>query len=81
MDRDRVNLSDPGVEPTDEQLDGLMRRAFANVEQAHQARLAQRREAVRLRVATPCSWVGTKTCAEIDLATTPRHDDDDAPPT
>jgi hypothetical protein len=31
---DRVNLSDPDVEPTDEQLIGLSKRAFADVPRA-----------------------------------------------
>lgn len=31
---DRVNLADPDVEPTDEQLMGLSKRAFAHVPQA-----------------------------------------------
>ncbi len=39
----RVNLSDPEFEPTDEELQGLSRRAFAGVAAAHEASLVRLR--------------------------------------
>lgn len=49
MEFDRVNLSDPDAEPTDEQLEGLMKRAFAGVGEQNERRLSERRAAVRAR--------------------------------
>ncbi len=38
-----VNLADPSFEPTDEQLAGLMTRAFAGVRGAHEQAMAKLR--------------------------------------
>jgi hypothetical protein len=38
---DSVNLADPDVEPTDEQLAELMKRAFADVRAKHEAALSR----------------------------------------
>jgi hypothetical protein len=40
---ERINLADPSFEPTDEQLMGLSRRAFAGVAASHSAALARLR--------------------------------------
>ena len=40
---DAINLADPNFEPTDEQLIGLSRRAFAGVTAKHEAALAKLR--------------------------------------
>jgi hypothetical protein len=42
------NLMDPDFEPTDEQLIGLSKRAFAGVGAAHDAALAKLREQIRV---------------------------------
>ncbi|HEX7843559.1 MAG TPA: hypothetical protein VF469_39065 [Kofleriaceae bacterium] len=45
-----VNLADPAFEPTDEQLDELFKRAFADVDRMHRESLARlRAEIARLR--------------------------------
>jgi hypothetical protein len=45
-----VNLADPDVEPTDEELEELMRLAFADVKRSHDESLARlRAEIARLR--------------------------------
>jgi hypothetical protein len=38
-----INLADPAFEPTDEQLAGLMSRAFAGVRPAHERAMARLR--------------------------------------
>jgi hypothetical protein len=38
-----INLADPSFEPTDEQLAGLMTRAFAGVRGAHERTMAKLR--------------------------------------
>ena len=44
------NLADPACEPSDEELAGLMQRAFAHVKANHEARLVQlRAEIAKLR--------------------------------
>jgi len=40
---DAINLADPDFEPTDEQLIGLSKRAFADVTANHEAALAKLR--------------------------------------
>jgi hypothetical protein len=40
---ERINLADPSFEPTDEQLAGLMSRAFAGVRGAHERTMARLR--------------------------------------
>jgi hypothetical protein len=40
---ERINLADPSFEPTDEQLAGLMSRAFAGVRGAHERAMARLR--------------------------------------
>jgi hypothetical protein len=40
---DAINLADPSFEPTDEQLIGLSKRAFAGVKAKHDAVLAKLR--------------------------------------
>ncbi|KAB2903388.1 MAG: hypothetical protein F9K40_07190 [Kofleriaceae bacterium] len=57
MDPNRVNLADPDFEPTDEQLQTLSKRAFADVARQHadalqrlEAAIAERRKAVLERV-------------------------------
>ena len=52
MEFDRVNLSDPDAEPTDAQLEGLMKRAFAGVGEQDERLLAERRAAARAQTAT-----------------------------
>jgi hypothetical protein len=42
-----INLMDPEFEPTDEQLIGLSKRAFAGVGAEHDAALAHLREKIR----------------------------------
>jgi hypothetical protein len=44
---DVVNLADPNAEPTDEQLIGLSKRAFAGVAAKHEAALVRLREEIR----------------------------------
>ena len=44
----RIDLSDPGFEPTDEELVGLAHRAFAGVKERHEAALAR----IRAEIAT-----------------------------
>ena len=39
----RIDLADPGFEPTDEELIGLAHRAFADVKERHDAALARLR--------------------------------------
>jgi 4'-phosphopantetheinyl transferase EntD len=39
----RINLADPSFEPTDEQLEGLSKRAFAGVREAHERAMARMR--------------------------------------
>jgi hypothetical protein len=46
---DVINLADPDFEPTDEQLQGLSKRAFANVGAKHDAVLAKLRAEIRAR--------------------------------
>ena len=41
-----VNLADPDIEPSDEQLEGLMHRAFAGIADGHEASL----RAMRARI-------------------------------
>lgn len=57
MDPNRVNLADPDFEPTDEQLQALSKRAFADVARQHadalrrlEASIAERRKVVLERV-------------------------------
>ena len=45
---DAINLSDPAFEPTDEQLIGLSKRAFAGVAAKHQAVLARLRAEIEV---------------------------------
>jgi hypothetical protein len=45
--RDAINLADPAFEPTDEQLIGLSKRAFAGVAAKHEAVLARLRAEIR----------------------------------
>jgi hypothetical protein len=45
---EKIDLADPDFEPTDEQLEGLMKRAFAGVGAAHEAALAR----IRAEIAT-----------------------------
>jgi hypothetical protein len=40
------NLADPTVEPTDEELEGLARRAFAHVRADHEASLIRLRQEI-----------------------------------
>ena len=40
---ERINLADPAFEPTDEQLIGLSKRAFAGVPAAHERAMARLR--------------------------------------
>jgi hypothetical protein len=42
----RINLADPGCEPTDEDFAGLMDRAFANVKAENERRLEKLREEI-----------------------------------
>jgi hypothetical protein len=42
----KPNLADPDFEPTDEELAGLMRRAFAHIAAADQQRLAEMRDRI-----------------------------------
>ncbi|MBP9113959.1 MAG: hypothetical protein KBF88_14195 [Polyangiaceae bacterium] len=43
------NLGDPEYEPSDEELRGLMRRAFANVASEHEAAVKQIHDEIRRR--------------------------------
>lgn len=43
-----INLADPDFEPTDEQLIGLSKRAFAGVTAKHEAALAKLRAEIEL---------------------------------
>ena len=45
---DAINLSDPDFEPTDEQLIGLSKRAFAGVTAKHETALAKLRAEIEL---------------------------------
>jgi hypothetical protein len=45
---DSINLMDPECEPTDEQLMGLSRRAFAGVAAEHDAALAKLWQQIRI---------------------------------
>jgi hypothetical protein len=45
---ERINLADPDFEPTDEQLEGLMKRAFADVGARHREAM----ERMRARIAS-----------------------------
>jgi hypothetical protein len=45
---DAINLADPGFEPTDEQLIGLSKRAFAGVKAKHDAVLAKLSAAIEV---------------------------------
>jgi hypothetical protein len=45
---DSINLSDPDFEPTDEQLIGLSKRAFAGVTAKHETALAKLRAEIEL---------------------------------
>jgi hypothetical protein len=58
---DRVNLSDPDFEPTDEQLIGLSKRAFANVarDRAHALKLLRQQIAKQREIAIESfkAWV------------------------
>jgi hypothetical protein len=47
-DGDAINLADPDFEPTDEQLIGLSRRAFAGVTAKHEAALAKLRAEIEV---------------------------------
>jgi hypothetical protein len=44
-----VNLADPDVEPSDAELEGLVRRAFSGVRQAHEQSLLRLREDIARR--------------------------------
>ena len=57
-----VNLADPDIEPSDEQLEGLMHRAFANIADGHEASL----RAMRARIAA--AQVEMLRTLETDLA-------------
>jgi hypothetical protein len=43
---ERINLADPSFEPTDEQLVGLAKRAFAGVAAAHDRAMARLRSQI-----------------------------------
>ena len=45
---DAINLADPDFEPTDEQLIGLSKRAFAGVAARHEAALARLRAEIKV---------------------------------
>ena len=45
---DGINLMDPEFEPTDEQLIGLSKRAFAGVRAEHEAALTRMRARIRV---------------------------------
>jgi hypothetical protein len=45
---DAINLADPSFEPTDEQLAGLMSRAFAGVTAAHEQALVRLRAEIEV---------------------------------
>ena len=46
MDRPHPNLADPDYEPTDEELAGLMKRAFAGLAEADAARVTNLRKTI-----------------------------------
>jgi hypothetical protein len=46
---DAINLADPAFEPTDEQLQGLAKRAFAGLRERHEASLEKMRAQIRER--------------------------------
>lgn len=45
---DPINLADPSFEPTDEQLTGLSKRAFAGVAAAHASAMARLRAEIAI---------------------------------
>jgi hypothetical protein len=60
---DRVNLADPDVEPTDEQLIGLSTRAFAGVARAHAVALERLRAQIAVERASLLGELATRRAA------------------
>jgi hypothetical protein len=61
-------LSDPAFEPTDEDLIGLSKRAFAHVREAHEASLRKMREDIAAARREAMEWLRKK---RPDLKTAP----------